>query len=68
MRKRLVIALVVVNAILATAVFAWPAVSQVIPLAIFRNCCKEAAEGPYCCEACCWFVHDCDYDDDCKPN
>lgn len=66
MRKRLVIALVVVNAILATAVFAWPAVSQVIPLFAFEDCCKEAGGEPYCCNSCCWFVDDCHDDDDCE--
>lgn len=32
----------------------------------FYNCCREASAVAYCCWRCCWFVHNCFLDSDCR--
>ena len=65
MRRKIVVALVLLNAIIGAALFAAPAATQIIPLGI-RHCCKYDAQLPYCCEWCCWFTLNCYGDDDCN--
>jgi len=77
MRRRFIIGLIVLNGLVAAALFVTPADSQIIPRGLF-NCCKsEATEataatatrgpgGAYCCSACCWFYRDCRRDADCE--
>jgi len=67
MRRRFVIGLVLVNALLASALLAKPADTQMMPRGLL-NCCKEEAgemDGGYCCSGCCWWISDCDTSADC---
>ena len=32
----------------------------------FRSCCRVAGAEAYCCDQCCWFRTDCDFDSDCQ--
>jgi hypothetical protein len=68
MRRSLLIALVALNLLLAVALAAGPARTQILPQG-FRNCCKY--DGPqeslgYCCPSCCWFTSNCRSDADCQ--
>jgi hypothetical protein len=68
MRRRFVIGLVFVNALLASALMVKPADTQVMPMGLF-DCCKEEAgtlKGGYCCAGCCWWIMDCNTDRDCQ--
>jgi len=71
MRRRLIIGLMVLNGLVAAALVATPADSQIIPRGLF-NCCKEEATetmgpgGAYCCSGCCWFYMNCRRDEDCE--
>lgn len=65
MRKRLVVALVFLNGLLAGTFLALPADSQIIPMGLWA-CCKSDGPGEgYCCRACCWFRADCATDEEC---
>jgi hypothetical protein len=65
MRKKLIVALVLLNALLAGAFLAVPADTQIIPRGI-RNCCQSDGPGDrYCCRGCCWFTFNCFSDQDC---
>jgi len=64
MRRKLVIGLVLLNGLLAGALLATPAETQIIPRGI-RKCCKtDGGLEPYCCY-CCWFVTNCIENEDC---
>jgi hypothetical protein len=66
MRRKLLIGLGLLNALLALVLLAGLARSQIFPNGIF-NCCKTAgAETNYCCINCCWFIPNCNGDDDCQ--
>lgn len=66
MRKKLIVALVLLNALLAGAFFVMPADSQVRPRGVW-SCCKSDGPGEdYCCRACCWFIANCHFDDECQ--
>lgn len=62
LRRRSVKLLILVNLLLALALGARVARTQVIPLGLF-DCCQG---GGYCCRNCCWFTQDCGDDDDCR--
>ena len=65
MRKRIVFALVLINVLLAGTILLGPVSAQILNKAFGRDCCQ----GPVCCENCCWFINDCDGDDeDCDPD
>lgn len=32
----------------------------------FRNCCRGEGAEAYCCDQCCWFRSNCDFDSDCQ--
>ncbi len=69
MRKRLIIAVVLLNAALAAALLASPAATQVLPASLFEDCCKNAGTpSGFCCFNCCFFTHDCNDDEDCREN
>lgn len=65
MRKRLIVALVLLNTLLAGGLYA--AQAQVWPFAFWEDCCVNAGtpEG-YCCRQCCIFTNDCNDDEDCR--
>ncbi len=66
MRKKLMVALVAANALLAGAFLAVPADSQIKPRGI-RSCCQSDGPGEdYCCRGCCWFVANCNFDEECQ--
>jgi hypothetical protein len=68
MRRSLLIALVALNLLLAVALAAGPARTQILPQG-FRDCCKyDGAQESlgYCCSSCCWFTSDCRSDADCQ--
>lgn len=63
MRKKLILALIVANGLLAGSLMAYGGGSGGF------DCCREDQMGnPYCCDDCCWFVQSCDYDADCREN
>jgi len=65
-RKKLIVALVLLNGIFAGAFLAVPADSQIIPMGLW-GCCKSDSPGDsYCCRACCWFISNCVLDSDCR--
>ena len=64
MRRKLMVALISLNSLLGVALLAGVADSQIIPRMI-RDCCEGVGPEAYCCESCCWFVKDCDNDEDC---
>lgn len=66
MRRRVLMSgLVVVNLMLAFALWAQPAATQSGPEAIFDCCETINAPGAFCCFGCCWFVENCDVNEDC---
>lgn len=66
MRRRLLIGLILSNALLGLAVLASSSRSQVHPTAN-RDCCEGDGAGlMYCCHGCCWFFQDCRTDSDCS--
>jgi len=65
MRKKLIIALILLNALLALAQFIQPAGSQIIPLGLFDCCQSDGPGDAYCCANCCWFVNNCNGPEDC---
>jgi len=66
MRKKIIIGLAVMNGLIALALFAVPAKTQIIPNGIW-DCCEydQGGEG-YCCQNCCWLVPDCNEHSDCR--
>lgn len=69
MRRKLIVGLLIINCSLASLLVVTPAQTQLIPL-FFVDCCQPMtlrAESEYCCEKCCWYIPDCDDDDDCNP-
>jgi hypothetical protein len=64
MRKRLIYGLLVLNGLLALALFTVPADAARVATGGF-NCCQSSGGSDFCCHSCCWFVHDCDADGDC---
>jgi len=64
MRRRLTVALIILNVLLGFGILAQNAGTQIIPLGLF-DCCKGGPEG-YCCDGCCWFSHNCAIDSDCR--
>ena len=65
MRPKLFLCLLAINGLIAGALLATPAKTQVIPLELW-DCCKASAfqsSSGYCCESCCWFVRDCREDE-----
>ena len=64
MRRRLLIALAVVNVFLGLALMAKAADSQVLMMG-FRDCCKGGDTEAYCCDGCCWAIENCARDSDC---
>ena len=67
-RKRHIVGFVILNAILAVALMTGPAASQILPAWIFEDCCKGTFPNAYCCDNCCFFVNDCEDDEDCEDN
>jgi len=68
MRRRLIIGLIVLNGLVAGALVATPATSQIIPRGLF-NCCKtDDGFEPYCCSMCCWFYKNCRANIDCEAS
>jgi hypothetical protein len=68
MRRSLLIALVALNLLLAVALAAGPARTQILPQGIL-NCCKYDGSQEslgYCCFSCCWFTSNCRSHDDCQ--
>ncbi len=65
MRRKLIIGLVLLNGLIAPALFVKPAETQIIPLGIF-HCCKGGPGERYCCASCCWFTFDCLDDEGCR--
>jgi hypothetical protein len=66
MRRKFAVGLTILNIILAVALWAIPAASQIIPRGLF-DCCEEgASDDAYCCRGCCWIWSDCDENGDCK--
>jgi hypothetical protein len=66
MRRSVIIGLILLNGLLAAAIFAPPTISQIIPLGLVDCCKTESSEfGPYCCQDCCWFVANCVFNEDC---
>ena len=66
MRKKLMVVLVVANALLAGAFLTVPADSQIKPRGI-RSCCQSDGPGEdYCCRGCCWFTANCFTDEECQ--
>ena len=69
MRRRLSAGLLAINGLIAIALVATPAQTQVIPLRIF-DCCQPLpfqSLSYYCCPGCCWHVNDCEEHEDCYP-
>lgn len=67
MEKRIIIALVVLNALLAFAAHRSPAGPQPArPGPV--NCCRGVGPEAYCCKRCCWFGQSCTSDLDCGGN
>ena len=65
MRRRLLFVLVLLNVALAVSLLSAPAWTQIIPRGLF-DCCKVDNPGEaFCCRGCCWFVRNCDEDEDC---
>jgi hypothetical protein len=64
MRKRLAMGLIVLNLLLGAAIVMGPLAAQILPRSTLRDCCQEDV----CCASCCWFVQDCEGDDDCREN
>ena len=65
MRRRLATGLILLNGLMAWAVLARPAETQIPPLGIL-DCCEDDGEIPYCCFNCCWFIANCDGHEDCQ--
>lgn len=62
MKKAMLVSLLSANAVLL-AMWATPATAAVEG---FRDCCKLSTGGlGYCCEGCCWIVHNCHSTTDC---
>ena len=67
MRKILIAGLVVLNGLLAVAVFATPAETQ-FASSKQVDCCRGVGSEAYCCRECCWFNNNCSSKQDCRSN
>ena len=67
MRKRIIMGLVLLNVLLAVALFATPARSWVASFTL-SDCCHGEGSRAYCCRECCFLTKDCDYDRDCRSD
>lgn len=66
MEKRIVIALVALNALLALVAYRSPAGPQMRPAPTGpANCCRGEGPEAYCCERCCWFGPGCQSNAEC---
>ena len=65
MRKKLMVALVIANALLAGAFLAVPADSQIKPRGLWACCQSDGPGESYCCRGCCWFTANCITDEEC---
>ena len=65
MRRWLILGLVLLNGLIAAALVATPADSQVVTLGVVDCCKQEQQAAPYCCDSCCWFNYNCDTHEDC---
>lgn len=68
MRRKLLFVLILVNILLAGALLAKPAATQIMTRGLF-DCCKGGAaesEEAYCCYQCCWLITNCHSDKDCQ--
>ena len=54
MRRKLIIGLVLLNALLAGAIATTSGVTQIIPRGLWDCCEIDEAFEPYCCSHCCW--------------
>ncbi len=68
MRRSLLLALLLLNLLLAPALVTAPAGTQVVPRGLWDCCMHDNSldAGGYCCERCCWFTWDCRTDADCS--
>jgi len=66
MRRKVIGGLVLLNALLAGAIIAAPAVSQILPQGVWDCCKTDDGREPYCCRGCCWFIWNCAAQDDCQ--
>ncbi|MCY4399951.1 MAG: hypothetical protein OXE96_11510 [Gemmatimonadetes bacterium] len=66
MRKGIMMGLVLLNVLLAVALFAAPARSWVSSFTL-SDCCQGEGAKAYCCRQCCLLTENCDYDSDCRP-
>ncbi|HSM61631.1 MAG TPA: hypothetical protein VK849_12570 [Longimicrobiales bacterium] len=65
MRRTLFTTLAALNGLVALALFAAPAETQ-IRTSAFNNCCRSTSGGhDYCCWGCCWFITNCSSDSQC---
>ena len=63
MRSIMIVGLIVLNVVLAAAVFATAQRQPVTSL--WEDCCKDAGPGAYCCRNCCFLGSGCG---GCMPN
>ena len=67
MRRKIVLSLIVLNAVLACLSLGPPLASQILPRGP-ADCCQPSPLGEYCCYGCCWFTWDCDVHEDCEAS
>lgn len=67
MRKLVITGLIVLNVLLAVALFATPARTLVTRFTR-ADCCWGEGTKAYCCRECCWLVKNCDRDRECRPS
>ena len=67
MKRWVMQCLIMLNALLAVVVFVEPARTAFMSKNM-KDCCQESVgeSRPYCCFECCWFVDDCDSNEDCE--
>ncbi len=66
MRRKVIVALALLNGLLVFAAFAPPAETQVTAFALFPCCQNAGSPEAYCCVDCCWFVANCNSDEACQ--
>lgn len=67
MRRAVIAGLIVLNVLLAVALFATPA-QTLITRFTRTDCCWGEGARAYCCRECCWLVKNCDRDRECRPD
>ena len=65
MRKLVIAGLIVLNVLLAVALFATPA-ETLITRFTRTDCCWGEGAKAYCCRERCWLVKNCDRDRECR--